>query len=78
MEYSISEMKDLLLLTLQTYEEDLKKEPLTKEEIARINDWGKEKLDSIMEYHNNYLIQVDLDADRAIGNDWEHGDIGGY
>ena len=52
----ISEMKDLLLLTLQTYEEDLKKEPLTKEEIARINDWGKEKLDSIMEYHNNYLI----------------------
>ena len=41
MEYSISEMKDLLILTLQTYEEDLKKEPLTKEEIARINDWGK-------------------------------------
>lgn len=78
MEYSISEMKDLLLLTLQTYEEDLKKEPLTKEEIARINDWGKEKLDSIMEYHNNYLIQVYLDADRAIGNDWEHGDIRGY
>jgi len=73
--YTTSELKDLLMLTLQTYEEDLKKEPLTKEEIAAVNDWVSNKADTIIEHHNDYLMHLSQEAD---SHDWEHGDIGGY
>lgn len=75
--YTTGELKDLLMLTLQNYEEDLKKETLTKEETAAINDWVTKNSEQILEYHNDYLTVMNLESDKHI-NDWEYGDIGGY
>tara|TARA_B110000503_G_C7162052_1_gene420078 strand:+ start:1223 stop:1456 length:234 start_codon:yes stop_codon:yes gene_type:complete len=74
--YTTSELKDLLMLTLQNYEEDLKKETLTKEETVAINDWVMKNSEQILEYHNDYLTVMSLESNKH--NDWEYGDIGGY
>lgn len=72
--YTASELKDMLVMTLQKYEEDMQNQPIDKEATAIINDWVHKKADEIFEDYQVYLMSLELDAEKA--RDWEHGDNG--
>lgn len=67
MQYSIDELKDLLVMCLERYEEAMQKQPIDKEASAIINDWVKANGDEILKDHHDYLVYISNEADK---NEW--------
>lgn len=72
--YTPGEMRDLLVMAIERYEEAMQNQPIDKEASAIINDWVTKKADEILEDYQAYLMSLELDAEKA--HNWEHGDNG--
>jgi len=72
--YTASELKDLLAMTLQKYEEDMQNQPIDKEATAIINEWVAKHGDELLEEYNAYLTYLSNEADKYC--DWQYGDNG--
>ena len=72
--YTPGEMRDLLVMAIERYEEAMQNQPIDKEASAIINDWVTKKADEILEDYQAYLMSLELDAEKA--RNWEHGDNG--
>jgi len=72
--YTPGEMRDLLVMVIERYEETMQNQPIDKEASAIINDWVSKKADEILEDYQAYLMSLELDAEKA--HNWEHGDNG--
>ena len=72
--YTPGEMRDLLVMAIERYEEAMQNQPIDKEASAIINDWVSKKEDEILEDYKAYLMSLELDAEKA--HNWEHGDNG--
>lgn len=72
--YTPGEMRDLLVMAIERYEEAMQNQPIDKEASAIINDWVSKKADEILEDYQAYLMSLELDAEKA--HNWEHGDNG--
>jgi hypothetical protein len=72
--YTPGEMRDLLVMVIERYEEAMQNQPIDKEASAIINDWVTKKADEILEDYQAYLMSLELDAEKA--HNWEHGDNG--
>lgn len=72
--YTPGEMRDLLVMAIERYEEAMQNQPIDKEASAIINDWVSKKADEILEDYQAYLMSLELDAEKA--HNWEYGDNG--
>lgn len=72
--YTPGEMRDLLVMAIERYEEAMQNQPIDKEASAIINDWVTKWADEILEDYQAYLMSLELDAEKA--HNWEHGDNG--
>jgi len=72
--YTPGEMRDLLVMVIERYEEAMQNQPIDKEASAIINDWVTKKADEILEDYQAYLMSLELDAEKA--HNWEYGDNG--
>lgn len=72
--YTPGEMRDLLVMAIERYEEAMQNQPIDKEASAIINDWVTKKADEILEDYQAYLMSLELDAEKA--HNWEYGDNG--
>lgn len=72
--YTASELKDLLIMTLQKYEESVQNQPIDNETVVIINEWVAKHGDGVLEDYDAYLTYLSNEADRY--SEWEHGDNG--
>ena len=72
--YTPGEMRDLLVMVIERYEEAMQNQPIDKEASAIINDWVTKKADEILEDYQAYLTYLSNEADRY--SEWEYGDNG--